>query len=172
PARRHQAVSQGHALPDGEMRRRASRIRAGAAWPVDRTAPQGVGVREAAARKAESEADLRPLRAPVPQPVRAGDQGARRNGRSAARGPREQAGQGDRAANPRRHPACGTRTVNRRALFQVITTLDLTGLVRPHLVEMTKREDNPNSAEFRLQPLERGYGYTLGNSLRRLLLSS
>jgi DNA-directed RNA polymerase subunit alpha len=37
---------------------------------------------------------------------------------------------------------------------------------------MTKREDNPNAAEFRLQPLERGYGYTLGNSLRRLLLSS
>lgn len=51
-------------------------------------------------------------------------------------------------------------------------TIDLTGLVRPHLVEMTKREDNPNIAEFRLQPLERGYGYTLGNSLRRLLLSS
>src|SRR5947208_9874463 len=39
-----------------------------------------------------------------------------------------------------------------------MTTLDLTGLVRPHLVEMTKREDNPNAAEFRLQPLERGYG--------------
>lgn len=37
---------------------------------------------------------------------------------------------------------------------------------------MTKREDNPNAAEFRLQPLERGYGYTLGNSLRRMLLSS
>jgi DNA-directed RNA polymerase subunit alpha len=37
---------------------------------------------------------------------------------------------------------------------------------------MTKREDNPNIAEFRLQPLERGFGYTLGNSLRRLLLSS
>jgi DNA-directed RNA polymerase subunit alpha len=54
----------------------------------------------------------------------------------------------------------------------VITTLDLSGLVRPHLVEMTKREDNPNTAEFRLQPLERGYGYTLGNSLRRMLLSS
>ncbi|MDP3911496.1 MAG: DNA-directed RNA polymerase subunit alpha [Gemmatimonadales bacterium] len=54
----------------------------------------------------------------------------------------------------------------------MINTLDVTGLVRPHLVEMTKREDNPNAAEFRLQPLERGYGYTLGNSLRRLLLSS
>ena len=54
----------------------------------------------------------------------------------------------------------------------MITTLDLTGLVRPHLVEMTKREDNPNGAEFRLQPLERGFGYTLGNALRRMLLSS
>lgn len=50
--------------------------------------------------------------------------------------------------------------------------IDLTGLVHPHLVEMTKRDDNPNVAEFRLQPLERGFGYTLGNSLRRLLLSS
>src|SRR3989440_6108392 len=37
---------------------------------------------------------------------------------------------------------------------------------------MTKREDNPNAAEFRLQPLERGYGHSLRNSLRRMLLSS
>ncbi len=51
-------------------------------------------------------------------------------------------------------------------------SIDLTGLVRPHQVEMTRREDHPNAAEFRLQPLERGFGYTLGNSLRRLLLSS
>jgi len=51
-------------------------------------------------------------------------------------------------------------------------TIDLTGLVRPQLVEMTKREDNPNAAEFRLQPLERGFGYTLGNGMRRMLLSS
>ncbi len=50
--------------------------------------------------------------------------------------------------------------------------IDLTGLVRPQVVEMTRREDNPNIAEFRLQPLERGFGHTLGNSLRRLLLSS
>ncbi len=50
--------------------------------------------------------------------------------------------------------------------------IDLTGLVRPHVVEMTKREDNPFAAEFRLQPLERGYGYTLGNAVRRMLLSS
>src|SRR5438034_3186008 len=37
---------------------------------------------------------------------------------------------------------------------------------------MTKREDNQHAAEFRSQPLERGYGYTLGNALRRMLLSS
>src|SRR5438477_3843494 len=52
------------------------------------------------------------------------------------------------------------------------TAIDLRGLVRPQLVEATKREDNSNVAEFRLQPLERGYGHTLGNALRRLLLSS
>ena len=51
-------------------------------------------------------------------------------------------------------------------------TIDLRGLVRPQLVESTKRDDNPNVAEFRLQPLERGFGHTLGNSIRRLLLSS
>src|SRR5438270_13883890 len=52
------------------------------------------------------------------------------------------------------------------------TAIDLRGLVRPQLVEATKREDNPNVAEFRLQPLERGFGHTLGNAMRRMLLSS
>src|SRR6478752_8609061 len=51
-------------------------------------------------------------------------------------------------------------------------TIDLRGLVRPQLVESTKRDDNPNVAEFRRQPLERGFGHTLGNSMRRMLLSS
>jgi DNA-directed RNA polymerase subunit alpha len=51
-------------------------------------------------------------------------------------------------------------------------TIDLRGLVRPQLVEATKREDMTNVAEFRLQPLERGFGHTLGNSMRRMLLSS
>ena len=51
-------------------------------------------------------------------------------------------------------------------------TIDLRGLVRPQLVESTKREDAPSVAEFRLQPLERGFGHTLGNAMRRLLLSS
>ena len=51
-------------------------------------------------------------------------------------------------------------------------TIDLRGLVRPQLVEAAKREDQQNVAEFRLQPLERGFGHTLGNSMRRMLLSS
>jgi len=51
-------------------------------------------------------------------------------------------------------------------------TIDLRGLVRPQLVEATTRDDNPNVAEFRLQPLERGFGHTLGNAMRRMLLSS
>jgi DNA-directed RNA polymerase subunit alpha len=51
-------------------------------------------------------------------------------------------------------------------------TIDLTGLVLPQLVESVKHEDHPNYAEFRLQPLERGFGHTLGNALRRMLLSS
>src|SRR5919109_5256409 len=50
--------------------------------------------------------------------------------------------------------------------------IDLKGLVLPQLVEVHRREDNPNIAEFRIQPLERGYGHTLGNAMRRMLLSS
>ena len=50
--------------------------------------------------------------------------------------------------------------------------VDLSSLVRPQVVEKVAVEGNPNAAEFRLQPLERGYGHTLGNALRRMLLSS
>src|SRR3954466_10979673 len=76
------------------------------------------------------------------------------------------------AVLPRSAGSENGQTAHSGALHEVTMTIDLTGLVRPHLVEMTKRDDNPNAAEFRLQPLERGFGYTLGNSLRRLLLSS
>ena len=50
--------------------------------------------------------------------------------------------------------------------------VDLSTLIRPHVVEKIAFEDNANAAEFRLQPLERGFGHTLGNALRRMLLSS
>src|SRR5258708_5239390 len=87
-------------------------------------------------------------------------------------GPRCAHRQSHRASDARGHSGRRRGAAHRRALFQVTKTIDLIGLVRPHLVEMTKREDNPNAAEFRLQPLERGFGYTLGNALRRMLLSA
>ncbi|HUF27805.1 MAG TPA: DNA-directed RNA polymerase subunit alpha [Gemmatimonadaceae bacterium] len=54
----------------------------------------------------------------------------------------------------------------------MVQTIDLRGLVRPTLVEAAARDDAPTSAEFRIQPLERGFGHTLGNAMRRMLLSS
>ena len=50
--------------------------------------------------------------------------------------------------------------------------VDLSSLVRPQVVEKLSVAGTANAAEFRLQPLERGFGYTLGNALRRMLLSS
>ncbi|KLU59730.1 DNA-directed RNA polymerase subunit alpha [Peptococcaceae bacterium CEB3] len=39
-------------------------------------------------------------------------------------------------------------------------------------IECVERSDNNTYAKFVVEPLERGYGITLGNSLRRILLSS
>ncbi|MBT8337675.1 MAG: DNA-directed RNA polymerase subunit alpha [Gemmatimonadetes bacterium] len=50
--------------------------------------------------------------------------------------------------------------------------IDLTGLVLPERVEAAEASDDGRSARFVIEPLERGYGHTLGNSVRRVLLSS
>ncbi len=50
--------------------------------------------------------------------------------------------------------------------------LDLTGLVQPQSVEVAERSDDGRTAQFVMTPLERGFGQTLGNSVRRILLSS
>lgn len=50
--------------------------------------------------------------------------------------------------------------------------LDLTGLVLPEGVEVQERSEDGRSAQFSVAPLERGFGQTLGNSVRRILLSS
>ncbi len=50
--------------------------------------------------------------------------------------------------------------------------LDLTGLVLPSTVEESDRSSDGRRAEYVLQPLERGFGHTVGNSIRRLLLST
>lgn len=47
-----------------------------------------------------------------------------------------------------------------------------TTLLKPTSVEVHVAENNPNRAVITLEPFERGYGHTLGNALRRILLSS
>ena len=50
--------------------------------------------------------------------------------------------------------------------------LDLTGLVLPQRVEVVQRSEDGQTAQFVIAPLERGFGQTLGNTIRRILLSS
>ncbi|MCP5149434.1 MAG: DNA-directed RNA polymerase subunit alpha [Chromatiales bacterium] len=45
-----------------------------------------------------------------------------------------------------------------------------TQLLKPRLVDV--REVGPNTAKITIEPLDRGFGHTLGNALRRVLLSS
>ena len=50
--------------------------------------------------------------------------------------------------------------------------IDLTGLVLPERFEAVQTSDGGRRAVFVVEPLERGFGHTLGNSMRRVLLSS
>jgi DNA-directed RNA polymerase subunit alpha len=50
--------------------------------------------------------------------------------------------------------------------------IDLTGLVLPERVEGAEASEDGRAAQFVIEPLERGFGHTLGNSVRRVLLSS
>jgi DNA-directed RNA polymerase subunit alpha len=45
-------------------------------------------------------------------------------------------------------------------------------LIKPSKVAMSASGDGKKSATFTIEPLERGFGHTLGNALRRVLLSS
>lgn len=45
-------------------------------------------------------------------------------------------------------------------------------LIKPSKIETESTSSNPNEAQIVIAPLERGFGLTLGNALRRVLLSS
>ena len=45
-------------------------------------------------------------------------------------------------------------------------------LIKPSGINFVNDEQNPNSATIVVEPLERGFGLTLGNALRRIILSS
>jgi DNA-directed RNA polymerase subunit alpha len=49
---------------------------------------------------------------------------------------------------------------------------DWRDLIKPKAVEFDEKELTPSYGRFFAEPLERGYGITIGNSLRRILLSS
>lgn len=50
--------------------------------------------------------------------------------------------------------------------------IDKAGLVEPKRIEVAGTSEDGKSAEFVMEPLERGFGHTLGNAMRRVLLSS
>ena len=54
----------------------------------------------------------------------------------------------------------------------MMLSVDLAGLVLPEALEEQKRSEDDARASFLLQPLERGFGHTIGNSIRRILLSA
>jgi len=49
---------------------------------------------------------------------------------------------------------------------------DWRDLIKPKAVEFDEKELTPGYGRFFAEPLERGYGITIGNTLRRILLSS
>jgi len=50
--------------------------------------------------------------------------------------------------------------------------IDLTGLLLPEGAAAAEKSEDGRIAQFVIEPLERGFGHTLGNSVRRVLLSS
>ena len=55
---------------------------------------------------------------------------------------------------------------------QPLMSRNWTELIRPRRMEVDESTHTPFYGKFVCEPLERGFGITLGNSLRRVLLSS
>src|SRR5271163_547540 len=49
---------------------------------------------------------------------------------------------------------------------------DWRDLIKPKTVEFDEKAVTPSYGKFSAEPLERGYGITVGNALRRVLLST
>src|SRR5215203_908511 len=106
----------------------------------------------------------------------------------AAGRPRQPDGQGSEDARARRHRYAGAGIAHRRAVFQVgagharpgstrvtkerIVLATRTSLMDFQIPRIVHEEINEDRGVFVIEPLDRGFGYTFGNSLRRVLLSS
>src|SRR5207342_3153886 len=92
--------------------------------------------------------------------------------------------QGAQVAGARRDRHAGAGTAHRRALQQVTASPFLASNPRGEILasrstvidfpvpKITHEEVKEHRGVFAIEPLERGFGYTFGNSLRRVLLSS
>src|SRR5215207_242286 len=79
--------------------------------------------------------------------------------------------QGD--AGTRRPAFDHQREPYHRAVLEVSNqdpTMPQSGFLKPRIVDVQNL--SPNHARVTMEPFERGYGHTLGNALRRVLLSS
>ena len=55
---------------------------------------------------------------------------------------------------------------------RLINSRNWVKLVRPEQIVCESEPNDPMYGKFSYEPLERGYGVTIGNALRRVLLSS
>src|SRR5574344_778819 len=60
-------------------------------------------------------------------------------------------------------------TKKKRVLMKRVNLMDL---ITPKRVEVIEETNDPQSGKFVAEPLERGFGITLGNALRRVMLST
>jgi DNA-directed RNA polymerase subunit alpha len=51
-------------------------------------------------------------------------------------------------------------------------SINWTAMIQPAQYKLIRDNDRDNAAKFEIEPLERGYSTTLGNCLRRVLMSS
>src|SRR5688500_5722808 len=99
----------------------------------------------------------------------------------ASGGPRCADREGAPRARPQRDHDAGSRAADRRALLQVeldpnpTTTKPeeaMTTLPEFQIPKISSEDVTDNRGAFTIEPLDKGFGYTFGNSLRRVLLSS
>ena len=101
---------------------------------------------------------------------------SRLDGRTLAPGrPRRAHGQGAEAAGARRDRHACPGAADRRALLEVTGKREILGNSERWTFQIPKivhEEVDDHRGVFAIEPLDRGFGYTFGNSLRRVLLSS
>src|SRR5581483_2628108 len=120
---------------------------------------------------------------PPDRPGASGDgrRAAARRSRLGRGRPRHLQRQDQDPAHAQRHHHADQREVDRRIVFQVSSNLGdamstmykhWTDLIKPKQLEVEDKTLTATYGKFYAEPFERGFGQTIGNSLRRIMLSS